>query len=52
LMTGQDLIAMGYEPGPRFREILSAVEDTQLEGVLKSREEALEFVRRAFPRAS
>lgn len=51
LLTGQDLIALGYRPGPQFREILSAVEDAQLEGNLKSREEAQEFVRREFPRA-
>ncbi len=49
LLTGQDLIALGYEPGPRFREILSAIEDGQLEGKLKNREEALEFVAREFP---
>src|SRR6266700_3253312 len=46
LVTGHDLIAEGHVPGPRFREILSAVEDAQLEGRLPSREAALEFVRR------
>ena len=49
LMTGDDLIAAGYVPGPRFGEILGAVEDAQLEGRLLSREDALEFVRNAFP---
>jgi len=49
LVTGDDLIAAGYAPGPRFREILEAVEDAQLEGRLASREEALEFVEREFP---
>ena len=49
LMTGDDLIAAGYVPGPRFSEILEAVEDAQLEGRLLSREAALEFVRREFP---
>lgn len=49
LITGEDLIAAGHVPGPRFREILSLVEDGQLEGRLRSREEALEFVRREFP---
>lgn len=49
LMTGDDLIAAGYVPGPRFREILEAVEDAQLEGRLLSREDALEFVKNAFP---
>jgi poly(A) polymerase len=49
LVTGDDLIASGYTPGPRFREILEAVEDAQLEGRLLSRDTALEFVKREFP---
>ena len=49
LVTGNDLIAAGHVPGPRFKEILSAVEDAQLEGRLLSRDAALEFVRREFP---
>ncbi len=49
LITGQDLIEAGYEPGPRFKEILTAVEDAQLEGRLASREAAMELVKREFP---
>jgi poly(A) polymerase len=49
LVSGDDLIAAGYAPGPRFREILEAVEDAQLEGRLLSRDAAIEFVRREFP---
>jgi poly(A) polymerase len=49
LVRGQDLIAAGYKPGPAFKEILSAVEDAQLEGRLQSREQAMEFVRAEFP---
>jgi poly(A) polymerase len=49
LLSGDDLIAAGYQPGPRFKEILGAVEDGQLEERLRSREEAMEFVRRQFP---
>lgn len=49
LITGRDLIAAGYEPGPRFKEILSAVEDAQLEGRLAAPQSAMEFVRREFP---
>ena len=52
LLTGEDLIGLGYRPGPQFREILSAVEDAQLEGALHTRDEALNFVRREFPQAS
>ena len=49
LITGRDLIEAGYEPGPRFKEVLTAVEDAQLEGRLASREAAMEFVLRDFP---
>ena len=48
LISGRDLIAMGFAPGPRFREILAAVEDAQLEGAVHSREAALELVRERF----
>jgi poly(A) polymerase len=51
LVTGHDLIELGYGPGPRFKEILAAVEDAQLEGRLRTKEEAVEFVRREFPKA-
>jgi poly(A) polymerase len=50
LITGRDLIEAGYEPGPRFTEILTAVEDAQLEGRLASHEAAMEYVRREFPK--
>ena len=49
LVTGDDLIEQGHRPGPKFREILNAVEDAQLEGRLPSRDAALEFVRKEFP---
>jgi poly(A) polymerase len=49
LITGDDLISAGYAPGPKFREILGAVEDAQLEGRLASQEQAMEFVRNNFP---
>ncbi len=48
LLTGDDLIAMGHRPGPRFKEILAAVEDGQLEGTLREKGEAVEFVKREF----
>ena len=38
------LIRMGLEPGPAFGKILREVEDLQLEGTLKTREEALAWV--------
>jgi poly(A) polymerase len=49
LISGDDLIAAGYAPGPRFKEILTAVEDAQLEGRLHSSHEAMQFVQQEFP---
>ncbi|MGD0500366.1 MAG: CCA tRNA nucleotidyltransferase [Bryobacteraceae bacterium] len=50
LVTGADLIAAGYEPGPLFTRILTAVEDAQLEGLADTREDALALVRERFPK--
>lgn len=50
LINGDDLIALGYNPGPVFREILDAVEDLQIEKELKTREEALAYVQERFPK--
>lgn len=44
LVTGKDLIALGWKPGPRFRETLEAIQTRQLEGTLRSREEALAWL--------
>ena len=52
LITGDDLINLGYAPGPRFKEILARVEDAQLEGKIHSREEAVELVTGDFPGTS
>ncbi len=48
LVTGHDLIAAGYPAGPRFKNMLSEVEDAQLEGAVGTKEEAMEFVRQRF----
>jgi poly(A) polymerase len=48
LLTGDDLIAMGYPPGPLFSKILTLLEDAQLEGSIKNRDEAVEWLRREF----
>jgi poly(A) polymerase len=48
LLTGRELIAAGYQPGPRFKQILHAVEDAQLEGAIHTPEEAMALVRNRF----
>ncbi|MYA80662.1 MAG: CCA tRNA nucleotidyltransferase [Acidobacteriia bacterium] len=49
LLTGNDLIAAGYAPGPSFQEMLGDVEDAQLEGRIATRQEAMEYVESRWP---
>lgn len=49
LITGHDLIAAGYQPGPLFHRIMLAVEEAQLDARIASRHEALDFIRKEFP---
>src|SRR5256714_5407086 len=48
LVRGDDLIELGMKPGPKFGEILEAVETRQLEGALKDRQQAIEWVKREY----
>jgi poly(A) polymerase len=47
LLTGRDLIAAGYQPGPQFKAILAMAEDAQLEGRIRTKDEALALVQAA-----
>lgn len=49
LLTGDDLIALGYRPGPQFAEILEAAADAAAEGEFTTRDEARVWVRARFP---
>jgi poly(A) polymerase len=51
LLTGDDLVRMGYRPGPAFKAILEAVEEAQLNGTLHTHEDALELVQARFAAA-
>jgi poly(A) polymerase len=50
LLGGDDLIALGYAPGPLFTRILGALEEAQLEGQVQTRGEAERFVTERYPR--
>jgi poly(A) polymerase len=52
LLTGRELIAAGYRPGPQFKEILQVIEDEQLEGKIATTEEAMKRVRERFGEGS
>ncbi|GAB4337231.1 MAG: CBS domain-containing protein [Desulfobulbaceae bacterium] len=49
LITGRDLQNMGYRPGPLFRTMLNHVIEAQLNGVIETRDQALEFIREHYP---
>jgi len=49
LLTGRDLIEAGYKPGPDFKRLLALAEDAQLEGRIRSRQEALALVASVAP---
>jgi poly(A) polymerase len=48
LLGGNELQTMGFRPGPVFAQILQSLEDAQLEGQVKTREEAEGFVLEKF----
>ncbi len=48
ILTGNDLIQMGYTPGPVFREILGSLRDAQLENQVKTRRQATAWVSARF----
>jgi len=48
LITGHDIIALGYSPGPKVGEILNFIREKQIEGEVKSREEAMQVLKERF----
>jgi poly(A) polymerase len=48
LLTGEDLQAMGFQPGPLFRQILGSLEDAQLECQINTKEDATKYVLKRF----
>ena len=50
-ISGNDLIGMGFKPGPAFKNILKEVEDLQLDGEIADRDAAIEYVRQHYSAA-
>ena len=49
LITGRELIAAGYVPGPAFKHMLRTIEDAQLEGTISTAEDAMQLLHSRFP---
>lgn len=50
LITGYDIMALGIQPGPIISEIMENIENAQLEGTIKTRDEALEYLKDLIPK--
>ena len=48
LLRGRDLLDLGFAPGPLFRRILDAVAEAQLDGLLQTRDQAIDWVRERY----
>lgn len=48
MVTGDDLVAEGFKPGPQFRSVLDRVYDAQLDGGVREKAAALELARSLF----
>ncbi len=51
-LSGDDLMALGYLPGPEFKTMLNNLLDARLDGIVGSREEEMAFIARTYPLAS
>jgi tRNA nucleotidyltransferase (CCA-adding enzyme) len=49
MLTGRDILEMGYREGPIVGEILKGLLTARLNGIVETREEEIEWVRRSFP---
>jgi poly(A) polymerase len=45
LVNGKDLIALGMKPGPEFKEILEKTREAQLEGIIKTKDDAIGYIK-------
>jgi CRISPR/Cas system-associated endonuclease Cas3-HD len=48
LITGHDVMTLGYSPGPKVRQILDFIREKQVEGEIRNREEALTILKERF----
>ena len=49
MVTGDELKAMGYLPGPQFRVMRNHLIEMQLDGEVSTHEQALAFIRATYP---
>jgi tRNA nucleotidyltransferase (CCA-adding enzyme) len=47
-LRGRDLVALGFAPGPRIREMLNTLHEARLNEVVQSKREELELVKKVY----
>ncbi len=48
-LTGQELVQLGYKPGPLFKKILATLRNGRLDGLANDRDEELVLLKNTFP---
>jgi len=48
-IDGEDLMSLGYPPGPLYKKILDALLDARLDGLTQSRDEELAWLASNYP---
>lgn len=48
IVTGNDLLDMGFKQGVLFRVILTDIEDKQLDGIISDKEQALNYIKETY----
>jgi tRNA nucleotidyltransferase (CCA-adding enzyme) len=48
-LTGNDLMALGYQPGPEFKEMLNDLLTARLDGLVSGRQQEITFITKAYP---
>jgi len=51
-LDGNDLKALGYKPGPQYREILESLLNATLDGVIQTKAEAQQYLTQHYPQDS
>jgi len=49
LINGNELMEMGYKPGPNFRAMLNHLIEVQLDGLVQTKDEAVNFIASTYP---
>jgi tRNA nucleotidyltransferase (CCA-adding enzyme) len=49
ILSGADLIQLGYTPGPVFNRILVTLRNARMDGIVKTKEDEIDLVKNGFP---